>query len=382
MTNDEQPGEKKPKVAKTMLYRKTKANDEQPSEDKPSEEKPSEEKPKVAKTMLYRMTKGNVKPPSEEQPSEEQPSEDKPKVAKTTLYRKPKDNDEQPGEDKPKVAKTTLYRKPQIGPDLPPEDEISPEPVAEKPKTKVAKTKLDHKLLMSIKSQYGERENERLQQEIFKRELEPVKTIEPIKAERKISSCPFSWTAVSTKERVKHCDKCQKPVYQLDRMELEQVDALILKRENREKYVLYERPDGKFMTSGCPVAHRRRLQMVGLVAAICICVVAAVAASIMMPPPPPPAAATAPAADSATEVMPPATVTPNASSASSTSGTSSHHYQAGDPMPVVPTSVPPTNEPQKLFSQQEQSGDFWQYPNGKPTEDDIKGSLNAASPNQ
>src|SRR4051812_22407656 len=112
------------------------------------------------------------------------------------------DNDEQPGEKKRKVAKTALckvaktmlFRKSQTDEPVSQLPEGAPVQPPEQPRTKVAKTVLDHQLIAKVREQFEERENERLQEELTKRELEPVKVIPPIQADREISSCPFSWT--------------------------------------------------------------------------------------------------------------------------------------------------------------------------------------------
>jgi hypothetical protein len=288
------------------------------------------------------------------------------------------DNSEQSGSKKRKVAKTMLFRK--VGPknqQLPRGQETTPAPPPplQKPRTKVAKTLLDVNLLINVQSQFGERKNERLQQEIAHRQIEPAKPIEPIEAQKKVSSCPFAWTDESVKERFKHCGNCQRAIYQFDGLELEQAKALILKRENRVKFTLYERPDGKFMTSDCPVAQRKRVQLLGLVACVCMCAIAAIAAFIMMKPPLPSAF------NSNNEVIVPeaatATATASSDADSSTAGSSkadtsstvTHHYEAGDPMPTVSTPEPSKSKTEKSFSVQEQNGDFWQFPDGQPADD-------------
>lgn len=320
---DEQSGEKKRKVAKTMLFRKVQKDRELPPV-KASTPGPS---------------------PSQEKPSS--PSQANP-----------------PSPSLAKPPSPSLAKPPSPSQAKPPSPSPSPSPA--KPKTKVAKTQLDVNLLINVQSHFGERKNERLQQVIANRQLEsPVKPIEPIKSQKKVSSCPFSWTDESVKERFKHCSNCQRAIYQLDGLELEQAEALILKRENRDKFVLYGRPDGKFMTSDCPIAQRKRFQVVGLVAGVCFCIVASVAAFIIMGPP------SLPTVNSSNEVTAPAGAPSDAaSSESNTSSPGTHHYEAGDPMPVVtPAETPKSKPPEKTFSDQEQKGEFWQFPNGQPADD-------------
>jgi hypothetical protein len=297
----------------------------------------------------------------------EQSGEKKRKVAKTIPY---------------KVAKTLLYKKPVE--DEQPVQEASPTPPAEE-HPKVAKTILDHKLIMNVRSQFGQRENERLQQEILSKQAEPPAAIEPIEAQKTVKSCPFSWEEESTKVRFKHCGNCQKAIYHFDGLEQEQVDALVLKRENREKFVLYKRPDGKYMTSDCPLAQKKRTQVVTLVAVVCACVIASIAAFVIVGPPSIPTASSTSGTPVTSGADPSATgssatgssatgssatgSSATGSSTSSSPGDGTHHYEAGDPMPAAtPSAQPAQTQPNKGFSEQEQKGDFWQYPEGQPTD--------------
>lgn len=274
------------------------------------------------------------------------------------------EGEKQPPE-KRKVAKTMLYRMPPKSQGEPDAQEISPVTPPEKPK--VAKTMLDHKLILDIRSRFGLRENERLEQQISQRQLEPVKVIEPIKADKRVSSCPFSWTEESAKVRIKHCGECQKAIYHLDGLEEEQVAALILKRENLDKFVLYERPDGKFMTSECPVAQKKRTQLIGLVAG-CVCAIALLIAFMMMQPSPSPTAVTSDPTASVAESSSKDDSSSAAAPIVKEEGTT-HHYEAGDPMPAVPTPDASASKPAKTFTEQEQKGEFWQFPNGQPADD-------------
>jgi hypothetical protein len=286
------------------------------------------------------------------------------------------DNDEQSGENRRKVAKTKLYkvaktllsRKPEPEQDMP---QAAPPP--DEPKTRVA----------NVRAQFEVRESERIQQEIATRQAEAPKQIEPIEAEKKVKSCPFGWTEVGGKQRLNHCTQCQAPIYYLEGMELEEARGLIRRREGRKKVVLYSRPDGKFMTTDCPVAQKKRLQIVGLAVAIGFCMIAAVAAFIMMPPAPPPTATSTPEASAPETSVPETTVTTtpaeSSSSARSSDGATTHHYEAGDPMPPVTPAAPYKTKAETSFSEQEQKGEFWVFPNGQPA-DDFGRNPGAATP--
>lgn len=211
----------------------------------------------------------------------------------------------------------------------------------------VAKTLLDHNAILKAQAL---RQKARVEQEISLRQQQPVKIIEPIKAQKQVRSCPFSWTEDSTSERFKHCAKCQSTIYNFNGLEFSEAENLIFKRENRKRFVLFMRPDGKFMTSDCPFEKKRKQQIVGIVA-ICICVIACIAgAIILMPPPPPPTASNPWSEPAPTAVSSESTSTGSKSTSSqskssqsttsqSTGTTSSgtvQHYEAGEISPTEP----------------------------------------------
>ena len=209
------------------------------------------------------------------------------------------------------------------------------------------------------------REKQRIEQEISQRLLDPPKKIEPIAARKKVSSCPFTWNEESTRERFKHCTNCQSAIYNFDGIELPQAEALIFKRENRKKFVLYKREDGKYMTSDCPVAKRRRAQIAGLVAAG-FCLVVCLALVLMMMPPAPPPTASNPTATGSPDVAKTDRHWLNAPSAVSTGGDlKTQHYVEGQPIPTTPASDSANNQTQKSYSDSEEKGEFWQFPNGQ-----------------
>ncbi|MDZ4833430.1 MAG: hypothetical protein SGJ27_06590 [Candidatus Melainabacteria bacterium] len=234
-----------------------------------------------------------------------------------------------------------------------------------------AKTLLDHNAILKAQAL---RQKARVEQELSKRQQAPVKIIEPIKAQKEVRSCPFSWTEDSSTERFKHCSKCQSTVYNFNGMEFSEVENLIFTRENIKKFVLFKRQDGKFMTSDCPVEQKRKQQIIGIVA-VCIILVACVAGVlIMMPPAPSPTvnswnepAAPAPNVDNGWDDPSPDAVssgsehTDSKPSATKSSGTS-QHYEAGDALPTVPaTGVSTTSPTQKPVNESEEKGDFWEF---------------------
>lgn len=248
----------------------------------------------------------------------------------------------------------------------------------------VAKTLLDHNAILKAQAL---RQKARLEQEIAKRQAMPQKIIEPIKAQRQVKTCPFSWTDDSSQDRFKYCSKCQRTIYNFEGIEIADAEKLIFTRENLKKFKLYKRPDGKFMTSNCPEANKRTQQIVGVVA-ICVAIIACIAgAIIMLPPMPPPAVQSWDEAEPSTvssgedgESSDSQSSSSNSSSSggntgssldSSSSSTSSdttssdttQHYQEGDTLPdESPFSGLDTKQVEKSpYSNSDQKGDFWQF---------------------
>ncbi len=106
----------------------------------------------------------------------------------------------------------------------------------------------------------------------------------PVKAEKQSSACPFKWEETDSKEKYRYCTKCHTAIYNFDGMELPEAEALIFNRENRDKFTLYSRADGKFMTVDCPLQKKRQRDLImGLIAAVAL-LIGAVGLLTMMPP--------------------------------------------------------------------------------------------------
>jgi hypothetical protein len=228
-------------------------------------------------------------------------------------------------------------------------------------------------VIIETQSRFGERQKERLEQEISKRQLEPFKIVEPIKPQRKARSCPFSWTEENAKEQFKNCSRCHANIYNFDGLEQAEAEALIFKRENREKFVLYGREDGKFMTSDCPAAIQSRNKTIVLVSTCISAVACIIALLILMPKPPahdptqdvPPDTVSSDSEDSKKASKKPSKSGSSAQSSSSPSEGGSYHYHDGDPVPTAPKEDPAKTQTEN-FSNAEQSGDFWQFdPNSR-----------------
>ncbi len=181
----------------------------------------------------------------------------------------------------------------------------SPAPTLRKPPPAreqfIARTKLDHDILLHAVSESKLREEARVAAYIVEKSKEPPKPApQVVKADKSTGPCPFVWSETDSKDKFRYCTKCQTPVYNLDGMERPEAEALIFARENLEKFTLYGRADGKFMTSDCPIQARRKKNLImSLVAGLAL-LIGAAALVLLMPAPPPvdTAAADAPATSS------------------------------------------------------------------------------------
>ncbi|HEY9759921.1 MAG TPA: hypothetical protein V6C97_32475 [Oculatellaceae cyanobacterium] len=126
--------------------------------------------------------------------------------------------------------------------------------VPHEPHERVPKTLLDVSVLDQITLTSNAKKALQAAEDAKARALEPVKQFVPVEADRRTSKCPFKWEEEDSKDKFRHCDRCQKQVYNFADMERPQAEALIFTRENITGPTLYQRPDGKFMTSDCPLA--------------------------------------------------------------------------------------------------------------------------------
>ena len=78
--------------------------------------------------------------------------------------------------------------------------------------------------------------------------------------------CSATWADMSGDARVRHCQFCQKNVYNLSEMTRAQAEALIQQKEGKLCIRFYQRADGTILTDNCPVglrAIRRRMRWIG-----------------------------------------------------------------------------------------------------------------------
>ncbi|MCB9626522.1 MAG: hypothetical protein H6725_04035 [Sandaracinaceae bacterium] len=88
---------------------------------------------------------------------------------------------------------------------------------------------------------------------------------------RVASPCRESWDGMQGDDRVRHCGKCDKNVYNLSALAPQQAEALLRDREGELCVRFYRRADGTVMTSDCPSGSgRRRLRRLALAATLTV----------------------------------------------------------------------------------------------------------------
>lgn len=150
----------------------------------------------------------------------------------------------------------------------------------------VAKTMLDHSVLSEQLVKSHEKEKMKAAYIAQEKANEPARDFHEVDSKKLAAPCAWTWNSTgSNKSRVQSCDKCQTQVYDFAGMEMPEAEALIFKQESKKKFTLYKRPDGKFMTSDCPVQAARKRNLVLLCVAGAIVMICAVAFFLLMPPP-------------------------------------------------------------------------------------------------
>ncbi len=83
------------------------------------------------------------------------------------------------------------------------------------------------------------------------------------------SPCKEPWTAMRGDDRVRHCARCDKDVYDLSALTAPEAEALLASREGTLCVRYFQRPDGTVLTSECrPGRRARRLRGFGLAASV------------------------------------------------------------------------------------------------------------------
>ncbi len=92
----------------------------------------------------------------------------------------------------------------------------------------------------------------------------------PLEQVRVASPCHAAWDDMSGDDRVRHCGRCEKNVYNLSGMTRAEAEALVRRTEGELCIRFYRRADGTVLTRDCPVglaALRRPAYLIAALAA-------------------------------------------------------------------------------------------------------------------
>jgi hypothetical protein len=94
------------------------------------------------------------------------------------------------------------------------------------------------------------------------------------------SPCKAPWEEMKGDDRVRHCAKCDKDVFNLSAMTREQAESLIVEKQGKLCARYFQRQDGTILLADCEVGrkHRRRVRMVTAGMAVTITAVSATVA--------------------------------------------------------------------------------------------------------
>lgn len=84
------------------------------------------------------------------------------------------------------------------------------------------------------------------------------------------SPCTVSWSSMKGDDSVRFCGQCEKNVYNLSSMSLDEISGLLERKEGRTCVRFYRRADGTVLTDDCPVglrAVRRKMALIATAAA-------------------------------------------------------------------------------------------------------------------
>lgn len=248
----------------------------------------------------------------------------------------------------------------------------------------VAKTMLDQSVLAETVLKSVAKLEVRVKEELKERANEPVKPFVPVACDKVTLPCAWSWTETGTAKRFKVCDLCQKNVYDFTDMEMPEAEKLIFQRENLETFTLYKRPDGKYMTSDCPLQVKRKSDFNMMIAVGIAVAVAIVVLLSMLPHQPKTAAKPAPGPEEPGTETHISKVRKIDHSSIKPDEHGTYHYRSDEPAPVqgaagtTPTQsgsaapaqtggataiFPEPAKPQGPAASQE-GGDFWVNPDG------------------
>jgi hypothetical protein len=84
-----------------------------------------------------------------------------------------------------------------------------------------------------------------------------MNTNEMLASVRVASPCPTRWDDMLGKDRVRHCLRCEKHVYNFSAMTAEEIAQVVRKHEGKLCARFYRRADGTMLTADCPVGTGR-----------------------------------------------------------------------------------------------------------------------------
>ncbi len=258
----------------------------------------------------------------------------------------------------------------------------SAKPIKRERQQFVAKTMLDHSILWDTVSKFEAKMEVKIAEQIAERAAEPVKMLVPIECKKQAMACGFKWDDTETKERFRYCALCKTPVYNFAGLEMPEAEEIVFQRENKKKFTLFKRPDGKFMTVDCPVEVKRKRDTILLSVGGVMLVLCALAFMILMPKPPKPepqtqavqapvqpGLATGPGENRGTNSS---SKHPTIPATGATVNDGSFHMVNGQRVyptaGTAPVTFPAPQQP-AVTSDADESGDFWQYdgpPNAAP----------------
>ncbi len=217
----------------------------------------------------------------------------------------------------------------------------------------VAKTMLDHSLLLEAVSKSTAKKELEVAQRLKELSNEPPKPpLVPIEGDKRATTCAWTWEETDSKDKYRYCATCQTPIYNLAGIERLEAEALIFNRENRKKFTLYTRVDGKFMTTDCPVQVKRKNDLIMLAVGAIVLVVGAITLMVLMPPQP---QSTPSASTSAPDVVrrsPTSQASVNRQSGSS-------HFEAGQRFQTF--ALPAPTATTTRAADPDEDGSFWKY---------------------
>lgn len=241
----------------------------------------------------------------------------------------------------------------------------------------VARTMLDHELILDKLSESMQRIEAKTRKEIEEKEKEfanqPIKERIPIDNYKTAKPCQWKWEDDGYDDQFRYCGMCKQLVYNFDGMDKPEAMALIFKRENRENAPLFRRKDGKFMTADCPEAMKKQRFLTLTAVTVGTIFTLLLLLGLLIPKEDPAPAVNPGDQEAKTEFT--GTAAPAGSDAGSgqpiqdTSG--EVFYDVNKPLdkqvPAQSSPQPSSQAPDYSNApESSESGDFWKFPNGKP----------------